>query len=138
MNPGMVENFDNVTCFYYRGGKPGMPDGVSIVEVDPTITSIDDIAFEDWYSLRSIIIPPTIKSIGDEVFNGCKALRITSGSGRENKLRLWTWERAERAANFEVFKGNDWNNEVDDDRREEDPFFDARRVAAAAENIFRG
>mmetsp|Transcript_24950 Transcript_24950/g.53140 ORF Transcript_24950/g.53140 Transcript_24950/m.53140 type:complete len:143 (-) Transcript_24950:33-461(-) len=69
------------------------------------------------------------------VFKGSKALRTSSGSGRENRLRVCICEEREREANFVGFLGAyDFNSEVD--RREEDPFFVARRVAAAAENIF--
>ena len=71
------------------------------------------------------------------VLSGARALRMTSGSGRENRFRLCDRDDdLARAANFEgFFADDDWTKEVD--RREEAPFFVARRVAAAAENMVR-
>ena len=66
------------------------------------------------------------------VLRGSKALRTSSGSGRDKKFRVCD-DRA-RAANFEVGAFADLK-EVD--KREEVPFRVARRVAAAAENMFR-
>lgn len=81
----------NDMSFVYRGGGNGkhemswkghihsllvkMPHkGASRVEVDPRITSIDNGAFRNWTSLRSITIPSTITTIGKSAFYGCYAL----------------------------------------------------------------
>jgi len=77
--------------FIYRGGGGGKQEmsrkwhlrslifkapkqDVSMVEVDSVITLIDDRAFENWRSLKSITIPSTITAIGDYAFVGCSSL----------------------------------------------------------------
>ena len=46
---------------------------LKVLNLPESIVSIDDYAFS-WSDLESVIIPSTIKSIGDNAFNSCKHL----------------------------------------------------------------
>ena len=84
-----------------------------------------------WMTPVPIANPPKIDF--QWVLRGSRVLRISSGSGREKKLRLWEDLRA-RAANWEGFF---LVIRVEEDKREEVPLFVARRAAAEAENMMQ-
>mmetsp|Transcript_2856 Transcript_2856/g.7758 ORF Transcript_2856/g.7758 Transcript_2856/m.7758 type:complete len:85 (+) Transcript_2856:2096-2350(+) len=69
------------------------------------------------------------------VLRGSMALRRTSGSGRDKKLRVCIREERARSANLVgCLLAAPLKSEVDN---REDPLLVARRVAVAAENIFQ-
>jgi len=47
---------------------------VTKVRVDPSVTSLDARAFYNWRYLQTIILPHTITTIGNWVFDGCSSL----------------------------------------------------------------
>ena len=44
--------------------------------IPPSVSSIEDYAFEECHSLGSMTLLPSLKSIGRRVFNNCKELKV--------------------------------------------------------------
>lgn len=49
-------------------------DNLAKVHISETVTSLQDYTFKDCKGLKSIIIPNSVKKVGDAVFEGCDSL----------------------------------------------------------------
>ena len=66
---------DSYDSYYYEySGSINIPESVTYIYVEYSVTSIGDCAFRDCSSLTAITIPESVTSIGDEAFYHCGSL----------------------------------------------------------------
>lgn len=68
------DDIDGSTFTYY-GGRPNISgEGITHIDIDPTVSSIESMAFFEWVELRTVYIPNSVRNIGIKAFRGCKSL----------------------------------------------------------------
>ena len=66
----------------YIAGTPNIPNTIEYEDVEYSVTSIGDYAFQFCSGLTSVTIPPSVTRIGDYAFNNCSGLTsIKIGNG---------------------------------------------------------
>ena len=64
----------------YRGHIT-IPSRMTVGLTNYSVTSIRENAFSDWTGLTSVVIPGSVKSIGDDAFYSCTNLTVYCRSG---------------------------------------------------------
>lgn len=74
----VITDPDARTCMVSQNpdidGILSIPEVVSLDGIDYTVTSICEFAFKDCGNLTSVIIPPTVRFVGEDAFGGCRGL----------------------------------------------------------------
>ena len=57
-----------------RNGSTGSNSSVTKLVIGEGVVKLDDYAFHDWYNVKEVVLPSTLKEIGAYAFNYCNSL----------------------------------------------------------------